>query len=145
MFIVIQRSKESGERAILFLKVSSNFVEKTNASEQYLVGDSFVWKKNDQHASARFRACAPLDPAMRSHRVYFSNVIHNSSIFYPKNLNFCSLCFFFFSFPTLKFDVWRYRLDNTCTRFRAFDGSAFRSLNDLILEMLLKNGLSENS
>ena len=43
-------------------------------------------KKN---ASARSRARAPLDSAKRSHRVYFSYVIHNSSIFYPNNLKFC--------------------------------------------------------
>ena len=71
--------------AIWFLRAWSNFVEKINAIRQFLVGVSFVWKKN---ASARFRARAPLDPAKRSHRVYFSNVIHNSSIFHPNNLKF---------------------------------------------------------
>ena len=33
------------EKAILFLKVWSNFVEKINAIGQYSVGKSFVWKK----------------------------------------------------------------------------------------------------
>ena len=71
--------------ATWFLTAWSNFVEKINAIRQFLIGVSFVWKKN---ASARFRARAPLDPAKRSHRVYFSNVIHNSSISHRNNLKF---------------------------------------------------------
>ena len=42
----------------------------------------------EKNTSARFRARVPLDPAKRSHRVYFSNVIHNSSIFHPNNFEF---------------------------------------------------------
>ena len=71
MFFVIRRSKESGgslsygksEWEILFLKVWSNFVEKINAIGQYLVVESFVWKKNIWCASVRFRARAPLNAA----------------------------------------------------------------------------------
>ena len=33
--------------------------------------------------------------------------------------------FLFFNFPILKFDVWRYVLDNTYTRFRALDRFRF--------------------
>ena len=32
-----------------------------------------------------------------------------------------SLYFLFFNFQTLKFEVWRHRLDNNSTRFRAWD------------------------
>ena len=71
--------------AIWFFKAWSNFVEKINTIRKFLVGVSFVWKKN---ASAQFRARAPLDSAKRSHRVNFSNLIHNSSIFHPNNLKF---------------------------------------------------------
>ena len=42
----------------------------------------------EKKRAARFRARAPLDPAKRIHRVYFSNVIHNSSIFHRNNLKF---------------------------------------------------------
>ena len=47
---------------------------------------------------------APLDPAKRSHRVYFSNVIHDSSIFHPNNLKFWEkLLTYMNNFPTGSF------------------------------------------
>ena len=96
-------SYEKSMSAIWFLKAWwSHFVEKINAIRLFLVGESFVLKKPRVRD---FVHVLRLDSAKRSHRVYFSNVIHNSSIFRPNNLKFWEklLLTYMNNFPTGSF------------------------------------------
>ena len=93
MFFVIRPSKESRE-VWATEKVTVQFgslrleqlCRKNECNQTIFSSCTFYLKK--KNARARFWARAPLDPAQRSHRVYFSNVIHNLSIFHPNNLKF---------------------------------------------------------
>ena len=53
------------------------------------------------------------------------NCLRNLNLFLKELASYSSHIFLFFNFPILKSDVWRYRLDNTYTRFRALDQFCF--------------------